>query len=181
MCCRPKLTPAAASGASSGAMLNAGAPVWGLDWAPGSQHVAVSTCASDPAMGSRTTTPGSIQVWSAAGQCQVVLCTEAEVCTLKWMPVGVKVRFKAASLRLSKLTLQDPGTLGVLAAAQLDGSVCIYAVPKPGAERRYIKAEPLLRIEVDDATAMCLDWVSGQRLAVGFSNGEYQLRGTFTS
>lgn len=69
----------------------------------------------------------------------------------------------------------------MLAAAQLDGSVCVYAVPEPGAERKYIKAEPMLRIEVDDATAMCLDWVSGQRLAVGFSNGEYQLRGTFTS
>lgn len=72
-------------------MLNAGAPVWGLDWAAGSQHVAVSTCASDPVMGSRTTSPGSIQVWSADGQCQVVLCTEAEVCAVKWMPVGVKV------------------------------------------------------------------------------------------
>lgn len=30
----------------------------------------------------------------------------------------------------------------------------------------------MLRIEVEDATAMCLDWLSGQRLAVGFSNGE---------
>ncbi|EKD05126.1 hypothetical protein A1Q2_00592 [Trichosporon asahii var. asahii CBS 8904] len=144
----------AASGSSSGVMFNAGVPVWGLDWAAGSQHVAVSTCASDPAMGSRTTTPGSIQIWSAGGQCQVFLCTEAEVCAVKWMPVGVK----------------DLNTLGVLAAAQLDGSVCVYAVPKPGPERVYIKAEPMVRIEVDDATAMCLDWVSGGRLTVGFSN-----------
>ena len=71
-----------------------------------------------------------------------------------------------------KLTIQDPDTLGVLAAAQLDGSVCVYAVPKPGPERVYINAAPMLRIEVDDATAMCLDWISGGRLAVGLSNGE---------
>lgn len=154
-------------------MFNAGAPVWGLDWAAGSQHVAVSTCASDPAMGSRTTTPGSIQIWSAGGQCQVFLCTEAEVCAVKWMPVGVKVSLLSGhvAVEMRSADTQDLNTLGVLAAAQLDGSVCVYAVPKPGPERVYIKAEPMVRIEVDDATAMCLDWVSGGRLTVGFSNG----------
>lgn len=93
-----QLTSASTSGASAGAMLNAGAPVWGLDWAPGSQHVAVSTCASDPAMGSRTKSKGSVQVWSAAGECQVILCTEAEVCALKWMPVGVDVSWSHMQL-----------------------------------------------------------------------------------
>lgn len=82
-------------------MFNVGAPVWGLDWCPGSQHVAVSTCASDPVMGSRTSTPGSIQIWSTDGECQVVLCLDSEVCALKWMPVGVSVSPPSYDVRLA--------------------------------------------------------------------------------
>lgn len=33
--------------------------------------------------------------------------------------------------------------------------------------------EPLLRVEVFDAAATCMDWFTGSKLAVGYSNGMF--------
>lgn len=70
--------------------------------------------------------------------------------------------------------------LGIIAAAQLDGTVSFYSVPEPQSLREEIKAEgpiyiratPLLKLSVADATVTCLDWLGGTRLATGLSNGE---------
>lgn len=136
---------------SSGFLLCAGGPVWGLDWCPypdrlgnGKQYVAVSTIPSylEPTTGGRcdASVQGSIQIWSVpftddntppsstqSARCEVVLCLDGgPVSDVKWMPIGAWDE------------LGDDGSrpkLGILAAVQLDGSTSFYSVPHPNALR----------------------------------------------
>lgn len=169
-------------------MFNAGAPVWGLDWCPYPErltaergwnlHVAVSTVATDPAIGGRCPpdTPGAIQIWSvpSAGDqsptCEIVLCVDGGPATeVKWMPMGA----------WDELDGPNP-KLGILAAVQLDGTVSFYSVPEPVSLRKkvkstgpiYLQASALLKLGVPDATVMCIDWLGGTRLVAGLSNGK---------
>lgn len=171
-----------------GFVFNAGRPVWGLDWCPYPErlaaerewalHLAVSTLPEDAAIGGRCApeTPGAIQIWSvpstgdATPTCQVVLCVDGGPATdVKWMPMGAWDELQGASPKL-----------GILAAVQLDGSVSFYSVPEPQSLRTevgvdgplYIRAAPLLKIGVPDASVTCIDWLSGSRMVTGLSNGE---------
>ncbi|WRT70352.1 uncharacterized protein IL334_007350 [Kwoniella shivajii] len=108
--------------------------------------------------------------------CLMVLCLSGgPAMEIKWMPLGVWDNYDSG-------LISHPGSkipkLGVLAAIQLDGSVSFYAVPHPRflnhneTHPLYIKMDvPLLRLEIPDAMAMCFDWITGSRIAVGFSNG----------
>ncbi|BEJ11379.1 hypothetical protein CspHIS471_0108010 [Cutaneotrichosporon sp. HIS471] len=176
-----------ASEASMGFVFNAGAPVWGLDWCPYPErltaergwtlHLAVSTLPGDTPIGGRCApdTPGAIQIWSvpsagdATPRCEIVLCIEGGPASdLKWMPMG----------GWDELDVSSP-KLGIVAAVQLDGSVSFYSVPEPQALRTevradgqvYIRAAPLLKISIPDASVTCIDWLGGTRLVTGLSNG----------
>jgi transcription factor C subunit 6 len=96
--------------------------------------------------------PGSIQIWAATppvldaqdqvlveGQmkCDLILCIEGgPVIDLKWMPMGAWDQVSHSILIVLYWTdRKDEGggipKLGIIAACQLDGSVCFYAVPQP--------------------------------------------------
>lgn len=80
----------------------------------------------------------------------------------------------------------DAPKLGILAAVQGDGNVAFYSVPEPLSLRKdtkakgtiYVRAEPILKLNVADATITCIDWLGGTRLATGLSNGELARCGT---
>ncbi|WWD19510.1 hypothetical protein CI109_103971 [Kwoniella shandongensis] len=115
---------------------------------------------------------------SAGGmRCEMVLCVQGgPVMEIKWMPLGAWDDYDLS-------TLGQQGTpvpkLGIIAAVQLDGSMSFYPVPHPRFVRPeaqdtpiYLRLdEPLLRLEVPDASCMCFDWLTGTRIAVGLSNG----------
>jgi hypothetical protein len=101
---------------------------------------------------------------------------------------------------LGKVHASAVAKIGILAAVQLDGAVSLYAVPHPralaaargedleGGRPMYreltegekacvaqlnnaVKLDAVLRLEMPDAAATCMDWVTGKKLAVGYSNG----------
>ncbi|EIW71800.1 hypothetical protein TREMEDRAFT_27087 [Tremella mesenterica DSM 1558] len=111
-------------------------------------------------------------------RCELVLCVDGgSAMDLRWMPLGVWDEYEPSN------TSDKIPKLGIIAALQLDGSVSFYPVPQPHALRRALQTsqggelisvrmkEPLLRIEVEDASCLCMDWLSGSRLVVGLSNG----------
>ncbi|WWC94831.1 hypothetical protein V866_001681 [Kwoniella sp. B9012] len=161
------------------------------------QYIAVSTLPhldTRPHMAEKwpQSSKGSIQIWSLSPlsadvpmdgssqqsrmTCEMVLCVNGgPVMQLKWMPLGVWDEYDVSSIGQAETKIPK---LGILAAIQLDGSVSFYSVPHPQFAPRiqkhpvYIKMdEPLLRLEIPDAMAMCLDWMTGTRIAVGLSNG----------
>ncbi|WVQ84912.1 hypothetical protein IAT38_007075 [Cryptococcus sp. DSM 104549] len=112
-------------------------------------------------------------------KCEMVLCVQGgSALQLKWMPLGAWDDYDLSS---SHDATKPIPKLGMIAAVQLDGSVSIHAVPHPrfvdtgngdGEGPIYVKlGDPQLRLNIPDATCMCMDWVSGSRLAVGLSNG----------
>ncbi|WVW86023.1 hypothetical protein I302_108061 [Kwoniella bestiolae CBS 10118] len=135
---------------------------------------------------------GSIQIWALSPSssdipmngstynsqmtCEMVLCVNGgPAMQLKWMPLGVWDEYNISSMGQQGTKIPK---IGVLAAIQLDGSISFYAVPHPRFIPRdqdhpvYVKMDkPLLRLEIPDAMAMCLDWITGTRIAVGLSNG----------
>ncbi|KAJ3559407.1 hypothetical protein NM688_g374 [Phlebia brevispora] len=134
--------------------------------------------------------PACIQIWSlgpsssgtvpdTAGdpgtmKCELVVCIDSGPAhELKWCPLP------------SHDSLEGPATssrrLGLLAGTFEDGSLSIYVVPYPSdlvpgdentaLQPTYIKASPLLRIELEDTAFWCLDWANSEVLAAGCCNG----------
>ncbi|KAL7418307.1 hypothetical protein Q5752_006764 [Cryptotrichosporon argae] len=183
---------------NSGFLLGTGGPIWGMEWAPYpdrlaaaheyKQYLAISTLPSSadaPTLGARApaATPAAIQIWSilpptepdtldGSARCELVVCVEGgPAMQVRWAPVG---------------GWDEPGEgplpkLGILGAVQLDGTVKLYAVPHPAALRAarldsiedplFLKLDPLVVLDTPDATATCLEWMTGTRLAVGLANG----------
>ncbi|WWC64454.1 uncharacterized protein I303_107064 [Kwoniella dejecticola CBS 10117] len=162
------------------------------------QYLAVSTLPhldTRPHMAEKwpRTSKGSIQIWSlgpaSSGdvpmdgsgytsqmKCEMVLCINGgPAMEIKWMPLGVWDDYDITSIVQNDVQIPK---LGILSAVQLDGSVSLYAVPHPRFVPRtqdhpvYIKMdEPLLRLEIPDAMAMCVDWITGTKIAIGLSTG----------
>nr|XP_019010200.1 uncharacterized protein I206_04668 [Kwoniella pini CBS 10737]OCF48981.1 hypothetical protein I206_04668 [Kwoniella pini CBS 10737] len=157
------------------------------------QYLAVSTLPhldTRPHMAEKwpKSSKGSIQIWSLGSSasddiqmdssayqsqmnCEMVLCISGgPAMSLKWMPLGAWDDVSQANIKIPKL--------GILAAVQLDGSVSFYAVPHPRFVGRdhghpvYLNMDKaLLRLETPDAMAMCIDWMTGSKIAVGLSTG----------
>ncbi|KAK8853096.1 hypothetical protein IAR55_003797 [Kwoniella newhampshirensis] len=109
--------------------------------------------------------------------CELVLCVQGgPVMEIRWMPLGVWDDYDLSTLGRKDTPVPK---LGILVAVQLDGTISFYPVPHP----RFVKQElpsppiylrldePLLRLEVPDASCMCFDWLTGTRIAAGLSNG----------
>ncbi|KAJ7600867.1 WD40-repeat-containing domain protein [Mycena floridula] len=174
-------------------VLNAGAPVWGIDWCPiyvenresrsYTQYLAVAPFPSDshsPDIGVRAPRPyfACIQIWSLGADtgltCEMVIChNSGPAQDLKWCPLPSDDSLKG---RGSK-----PRKLGLLAGTFEDGSFSIYAVPEPSDLRPkkhdmskpfYVHLpEPVLRIELDETACWSFDWANSELVAIGTTNG----------
>ncbi|WVR07791.1 hypothetical protein IAU60_004834 [Kwoniella sp. DSM 27419] len=152
-------------------------PALGEKWPRTSKGCIQLWAMSAPHRGSDTQGDQDMEDGDSGGmRCDVVLCVHGgPVMELKWIPLGVWDDYDA-------LSVNNPGIripkLGILAAVQLDGSVSFYAVPHPqfmaphDEHPLYLQMDqPLLRLEVSDTSAMCLDWLTASRVAVGLANG----------
>ncbi|KAG8967024.1 hypothetical protein FRC03_010871 [Tulasnella sp. 419] len=163
------------------------------------QYLAVAPFPSyeySPAIGSRVARPfpSCIQLWSfgpGSGnneslegidkvRCELVLCIESgPAYQLKWCPLPSNDPW-SQNVSNSVSTRK----LGVLGGVFGDGSLSFYAVPDPedirlgsdGQEPRFIHLkEPLLRIELEDASFWCFDWANSELVAAGCTNGNIAL------
>ncbi|TCD70271.1 hypothetical protein EIP91_004172 [Steccherinum ochraceum] len=133
--------------------------------------------------------PACIQIWSLsptesgedvdgdAGEmcCELVVCTDGGAAReLKWCPLPSNDHSSSNGAAVKKL--------GLVAGTFEDGSVSVYAIPDPadlqpkaggGASGPiFIRmSKPLLRLELEDTSAWCLDWANSEILAVGCTNG----------
>ncbi|KAH6902689.1 hypothetical protein BKA70DRAFT_1516504 [Coprinopsis sp. MPI-PUGE-AT-0042] len=178
---------------STSHVLNAGAPVWALDWCPihaedraarsFKQYLAVApfpNSSHSPEIGvkAQRPSPACIQIWSLSpskakdfGQmtCEMILCIDSgPAFDLKWCPLPSHDP-KQADRKLKKL--------GLLGGTFEDGSFCVYVVPDPEdiTTREegpcLIRIDPLLRVELPEAACWSFDWANSQRVAIGTTNG----------
>ncbi|KDQ10972.1 hypothetical protein BOTBODRAFT_115064 [Botryobasidium botryosum FD-172 SS1] len=145
-------------------VLNAGGPVWGLDWCPvttefsaesdHTQYLAVATFPSfahTPTTSSRLDRPAKagIQIWSygpsgsvaegkvdvGKARCEMVLCIESGPANeLKWCPMP-------SHDPLISGESDGPRKLGIVAGVFGDGSLSFYAVPHPSSIR-HLQTDP---------------------------------------
>ncbi|KAI0080527.1 hypothetical protein K474DRAFT_202496 [Panus rudis PR-1116 ss-1] len=139
--------------------------------------------------------PACIQVWSlyatqpselentntertGSMRCELVLCHDSgSPFEVKWCPLPSHdtppAEFDPA---------KPPRKLGILAGAFEDGTVSLYTIPDPNdivdrvghdrAQPIFVRMpEPILRLQWEDTTALCLDWGNSDVLAVGCANG----------
>ena len=155
-------------------VLYAGGPVWGLAWAPvppGEEQVVAVAAALDHrtatlgTAGEEESEQGLVQVWRCGEGAPELLVglvhPYGRVWEVAWCPSGG----------------WTAGRLGLLAAACSDGSVRVWAVPRPGqAAAGLHRAEPALTLTLGGPAGRCLGlaWHRGaghRHLAAGYSSG----------
>lgn len=180
------------------AAINAGGPVWGLDWCPISpdsapetrQYLAVAShhlVSERHIVHTRTAGPNVIQLWCFEGlswsttnplsEPTLALCILHEngaVWDLKWYPAGAAF---GPSLRA------PAGRLGLLACTFSDGTVAVYSIPLPeelrkvkraGAGPLFVKMPPVFStvLHRPNSHATSLSWALDSRLLLaGTSDG----------
>ncbi|KAI0747289.1 hypothetical protein BC629DRAFT_1299009 [Irpex lacteus] len=167
----------------------------------GTQYLAVAPLPSrtySPQIGVKVSRPNSatIQIWSlrppsdsggtggdtsisaqsGSVKCVLVLCVDVGPAhEIRWCPLPSHDPLKGSSNSQT-----SPRRLGLLAGTFEDGSVSIFAVPYPPDVASsdstdgpiYVKiVEPLVKFELEDTAAWCLDWANSEVIAVGCSNG----------
>ncbi|KAH6903104.1 hypothetical protein BKA70DRAFT_1228242 [Coprinopsis sp. MPI-PUGE-AT-0042] len=171
---------------STSHVLNAGAPVWALDWCPihaedraarsFKQYLAVApfpNSSHSPEIGvkAQRPSPACIQIWSLSPS-KAVPKDSGPAFDLKWCPLPSHDP-KQADRKLKKL--------GLLGGTFEDGSFCVYVVPDPEdiTTREegpcLIRIDPLLRVELPEAACWSFDWANSQRVAIGTTNGWSEL------
>lgn len=171
-------------------IVNAGGPIWAVDWCPmkydgehATQYIAAAT--KSPDIKEHTTnvqSPGcaALQIWSLEGLCGgsspsaalelAILHDYGTVFELQWCPTGAYSSEPSEAL--------PEGRLGLLAAATSSGFVVVWSVPLPSAAARvstpFVRLDPVFRISIPGAVPTSIEWSLDQQhssLLVGFSDG----------
>ncbi|EAU88980.2 hypothetical protein CC1G_10676 [Coprinopsis cinerea okayama7 len=156
------------------------------------QYLAVApfpNSSHSPEIGVKSKRPSTacIQIWSLSptkpipkspssshrdpGQmkCEMILCIDnGPALDLKWCPLPSHDPITSG---------KRPRKIGLLGGTFEDGSFCIYAVPDPEDMEKdssglsLIEIEPILRIELAEASCWSFDWANSGRIAIGTTNG----------
>ncbi|PFH47653.1 hypothetical protein AMATHDRAFT_77094 [Amanita thiersii Skay4041] len=161
------------------------------------QYIAVApfpSSAHSPEIGVKTIrpSPACIQIWSFAElpendpassttdsneipivQCEMVVCQDGGTAyELKWCPLPSHDRHNA---------LIRPRKLGLLGGTFGDGSFSVYAIPDPAdvkpQDHEHTRPvpvrlpDPLLRIELEEASCWGFDWANSEVVGIGTTNG----------
>ncbi|KAJ9093228.1 hypothetical protein QFC19_008434 [Naganishia cerealis] len=121
------------------------------------------------------------EAYDADMVCEMVVCIEgSEVRELKWLPFSC---CDEAS-EVSGETASVP-KIGIISALLCSGELAFYAIPDPEVIRTtkpnessiylpftsFIRLEPLLLLQLEDAVGLSFDWGSSDRVAIGYHNG----------
>ncbi|KAF2167671.1 hypothetical protein M409DRAFT_65806 [Zasmidium cellare ATCC 36951] len=174
------------SSSKKGFILNLGAKVQSLDWAPNQggpkQYLAAtvlpfnradnpSDARSAPSFTPQRPHRSSIQIWEISAtsddlvddtvppRLSIVLCTAiGELKAIKWCPVPHK----------------DSERLGLLACVSSDGAIRVLDVPPPGKDARtsnLLVEDFAFECRPPDTVCTALTWISSSRLAAACANG----------
>ncbi|KAJ7695972.1 hypothetical protein B0H17DRAFT_1198295 [Mycena rosella] len=120
------------------------------------------------------TKPGVNKKDSGVMKCAMVLCVDSGPAhDLKWCPLPSHDSVHDQTTR--------PRKLGLLGGTFEDGSFSIYVVPEPSdvtpdghdpSKPVFVNLpEPLIRIELEEATCCSFDWANSELVAIGTSHG----------
>ncbi|KAJ2376724.1 hypothetical protein IW150_001808 [Coemansia sp. RSA 2607] len=174
------------AGGARGWVVNAGLPVWTVDWLPRRpdaadepastvDYVAIGGMAPGAPMsdvmaatpGRSEGTPGVVQIWRVStGDCSG--------CSLA---VTLRHAFgRCVQLRWCPVACTEPATLGVLAAAFGDGHLRVCVVPRPADDsvvRLRWPAWSLVDVAAPgNALFTCFEWAASDLLVAGSSTGQ---------
>lgn len=163
-----------------GAILNVGAHIYSADWCPSRtsdpQYLCLSVSLEKQPrtlIGEKVqhaSTPARLQVWSMDAACEpkleLVLCfDQGRMSSVRWLPISVPLD-------------EDDLQLGLLSACMQDGTVGVYAVPRPTNVAReqddgppHLRLTPLVVLDVCKGVPTAMDWLNADKLAVAYSDG----------
>jgi WD40 repeat protein len=166
--------------AKPGSLFNAGGYIYSLDWRLTNseselQYICMSVSLEDTPqtlLGEKTSsTPARVQIWSidqeTNAKLELVLCfDQGRISCVSWVPIT------------KPISAGDKPVLGLMSACMQDGSVQVFAIPRPESVARgeaeeipFLKLDSLVELNVKKGIPTAMEWCNADKLAVAYSDG----------